>query len=76
MSPSCREKKEKAQEIRSNVLEGIATLTKHLDELGIELGREENHVAKDYILNIQSEDFTFSDVSREGRSEGEGENWG
>ncbi|XP_071549528.1 guanine nucleotide-binding protein G(s) subunit alpha-like [Panulirus ornatus] len=58
---SPEEKKEKAQEIRNNILEGIATLTKYLDELGIELGRKENEVAKDYILGIQPEDFTFTD---------------
>nr|XP_045583674.1 guanine nucleotide-binding protein G(olf) subunit alpha-like isoform X1 [Procambarus clarkii] len=56
---SPEEKTEKAQDIRSNILEGITTLTRNLDALGIRLGKEENQHARDYILDIDPEDFPF-----------------
>ncbi|XP_050712293.1 guanine nucleotide-binding protein G(s) subunit alpha-like [Eriocheir sinensis] len=57
---SKEEKEEKKQDIRSNVLEGITTLTRQLDILDVDLGNPENQDAKDYILAINTEDFTFS----------------
>ncbi|KAK8726245.1 hypothetical protein OTU49_010167 [Cherax quadricarinatus] len=56
---SPEEKREKAQDIRNNIMEGITTLTRNLDELNIELEQEENQEAKDYILSIDPENFNF-----------------
>nr|XP_053653141.1 guanine nucleotide-binding protein G(f) subunit alpha-like [Cherax quadricarinatus] len=59
---SPEEKREKAQDIRNNIMEGITTLTRNLDELNIELEQEENQEAKDYILSIDPENFNFPEV--------------
>lgn len=57
---SLEERNEKKQDIRSNILEGIVTLTQQLDALGVPLGLQENQAAKDYILAINPEDFTYT----------------
>ncbi|MPD05590.1 hypothetical protein E2C01_101341 [Portunus trituberculatus] len=59
-----RERQEKKQDIRSNILEGIVTLTQQMDVLGVPLGLEENQAAKDYILAINPEDFTYTEARR------------
>ncbi|XP_042877690.1 guanine nucleotide-binding protein G(f) subunit alpha-like isoform X2 [Penaeus japonicus] len=50
---------EKAQDIKSNVLEAITTLTRNLDHLGVALGSEANRDSYNYISSIDPDGFTF-----------------
>ncbi|XP_064105886.1 guanine nucleotide-binding protein G(s) subunit alpha-like [Macrobrachium nipponense] len=57
---SSEEKKEKADDIRSNVLEAITTLIKNMARMNIQLGLAENEESANFIRSINKEDFTFS----------------
>ncbi|KAG0726289.1 Guanine nucleotide-binding protein G(f) subunit alpha [Chionoecetes opilio] len=63
---SKEDRQEKKQDIRNNILEGITTLTRQLDVLGVPLGVQGNQAAKSYVLAITPEDFTFPQAWREG----------
>lgn len=53
------EKLEKAQDIKSNVLEAISTLARNLGQLGIPLGSEANRDSWEYVSGIDPQGFTF-----------------
>nr|XP_027238812.1 guanine nucleotide-binding protein G(f) subunit alpha-like [Penaeus vannamei] len=56
---SPEEKMEKAQDIKSNVLEAISTLSSNMELLGIPLGSENNRASFEYIRGIELEGFAF-----------------